>query len=143
MQYCHHRTEDKLHCVVYMVTREMRLIQLFFFTWTVDATSPAMENFDLTWQETVLHGSIKQGEGSLRGIGGGTRTTGVKEFYVGLEGENGERVPAKTASTSEDPALESPPMTMHPAVKKIGPVKAEFWLKESSNCNSGSRSSPR
>lgn len=57
-------------------------------------------------QETVLHGSIKQGEGSLRGIGGGTRTTGVKEFYVGLAGENGERVPTKTASTSEDPALE-------------------------------------
>ena len=97
MQYCHHRTEDKLHGAVYMVTEH---------AGERERWGSSRENFDLTWQETVLHGSIKQGEGSLRGIGGGTRTTGVKEFYVGLAGENGERVPAKTASTSEDPALE-------------------------------------
>ena len=42
---------------------------------------------------------VHQGVGTLRGIGGGTKTTGVKEFYVGLETEEGSLVPGEIIST--------------------------------------------
>ena len=101
MTYCHNRREDEMQGTVYMVAEdagedEIDPDDVLLY---LDSGCNVTCHGEL-WEHRYVRATgnrptwVHQGEGSVRGIGGGTRTTGVKEFYVGLEGENGERVPA-------------------------------------------------
>lgn len=106
MTYCHNRREDEIQGTVYMVAEEVGEEE----TDPDDVLLYLDSGCNVTchgelWERRYVRATgnrptwVHQGEGSLRGIGGGTRTTGVKEFYVGLEGENGEQVPGEIVST--------------------------------------------
>ena len=106
MTYCHNWREDEIQGTVYMVAEDAGEDE----TDPDDVLLYLDSGCNVTchgelWERRYVRATgnrptwVHQGEGSLRGIGGRTRTTGVKEFYVGLEGENGERVPVEIVST--------------------------------------------